>query len=227
MPSNGFAAFIQPILDGGTESPLVIGGQPMEPIITSYSMEIPGRAVFVQALGGGHVNQGSLEAAAAPRSLGPMEYEIEVDLISEDQRAFLMGAPALAHSGLLDVYLDVPIVDTWIAQPGQSTFVLSRSTFYGDGPTFSSRPARVFVSTVEQTVVDGIPAAGQYGIDQGSNDNILTAGTAPSTGDVVTLRYYPLMRGDLSFEESIVDFNDGTMSVTFTEFPLIKKYETG
>lgn len=225
MSNSGFAAFQQPLLDGGTESPLVIGGRSMQANFTAYEMSIDNRAVFAESLGGGHVHQGTLESAAAPRSLNPMAIEITIDLVSEDQRMFLMAAPALAASGILEVYVDSPIVDVWVAQAAQTVFVMSRSTFYGGGPGFASRPARVFIGDVEQVVVDGVPGAGQFGIDQSSNGNILTAGTAPGVGAVVFSRFYPLMRGGISFAESITDFNTGDMEFTFTEFPFVKRYE--
>lgn len=224
MAFSGPITWGQPLFDTSTAAPLFIQSVELEAIYETYSSSIDDQSSFVPTLGGGAVHQATLVDAVAPRSLTPSEIEVEIQMVSEEQRGLLLLAPALAVSGILEIWVDRWISDLWVQTSGQTEFVLSRAFFYATGPSFSERPARVFVDSVEQTIVDGTPSAGQFGIDQSADGNVLTAGTAPAVGALVQLRYYPLLRGGAAFDEGISDFNDGSMTLTIQEIPTVRQY---
>lgn len=207
----------QPFLNLDSAVPIFINGVEMEAIFTSFDAETEDEAAYVATLGGGFVHHNTLDDPEDPLSNNQSEFELTIQTTSEDQRMLIQSAPALGRRGRLEIWVDRPVTELWVATGTQTVFVLSRAFFYATGPTFAARPARVFVDQLEKTVVDGTPGAAEFGIDQSANGNLLTAGTAPAGDALVELRYYPLMRASAGFSENKTGLNQGEMTLAVTE----------
>ncbi len=224
MSSLSIESWEQPFLNFDSAVPIFINGIEMEAIITSFDAETEDEAAYVATLGGGFVHHNTLDDPEDPLSNNESEFELAIQTTSEDQRALIQSAPALGRRGRLEIWVDRPVTELWVADGARTVFVLSRAFFYATGPTFAVRPARVFVGQGEKTVVDGTPAAGEFGIDQSANGNLLTAGTAPAGDALVVLRYYPLMQASAAFSENKTGLNRGEMTLAVVERAPVRKY---
>ena len=224
MPSQSIESWEQPFLNLDSAVPIFINGIEMEAIFTSFDAETEDEAAYVATLGGGFVHHLTLDDPEDPLSNNESSFELTIQTISEDQRMLIHSAPALGRRGRLEIWVDRPVTELWVADGTRTVFVLSRSFFYATGPSFAVRPARVFVDQVEQPVVDGTPGAGEFGIDQSANGNLLTADTAPASDALVELRYYPLMRASAAFSENKTGLNQAEMTLAVTERAPVRVY---
>ena len=224
MPSQSIESWEQPFLNLDSAVPIFINGTEMEAIFTSFDAETEDEAAYVATLGGGFVHHLTLDNPGDPLSNNQTEFELAIQTTSEDQRMLIQSAPALGRRGRLEIWVDRPVTELWVATGTQTVFVLSRSFFYATGPPFATRRARVFVGGLEQPVVGGVPDPGEFGIDQSANGNLLTAGTAPASDTLVELRYYPLMRASAAFSENKTGLNQAEMTLKVTERAPVRVY---
>lgn len=224
MPSLSIESWEQPFFNADSAVPIFINGVEMTATFTSFDAETEDEAAYVATLGGGFVHHLTLNDPEDPLSNDESTFELTIQTTSEDQRFLVESAPALGKRNRLEIWVDRPVTEQWVATGAQTVFVLSRAFFYATGPSFADRPAKVFVDQVEQTVVDGTPGAGQFGIDQSANGNLLTAGSIQAGDALVQLRYYPLMRCSAAFSENKTGLNKGEMTLAVTERAPVRAY---
>ena len=222
---SGPAQWTQAILTGPDVPPLVLNGVAVEATIANASQSIPEQGVYVLNSGGQGIHHGLHIAQGAPIAMGPWEGDIEVNLDSEDIRALLLRAPALARVGTLEVWLHRWIVDAWVGDGSKTTFGLSRQTGYGStGVAWADAPARAYDNGTELTMVTGTPGAGECQLSQSADATQIVVGTAPSAGNLLELRYYPVMIGSAGYSEQFTDFNNGAGTLEFREFIPARSY---
>lgn len=120
---------------------------------------------------------------------------ISVDLvvIQEADYFAMRSVLALAARGPVDLWVDAPIVETWVIATGRTSWALRRSTAVDLAPIATFAP-RAFVGSTELTLVStSPPAAGEFYVEPSARAlSIETATLAANVGEVLTLRYYPI-----------------------------------
>lgn len=222
--SAGPVTWIQPHLTG---QHLIVNGSATGVELSDLSKETEAAGVVVDTASGQQVPHVLLVSPDAPATLQKIEFDLSwQQATTEDVRRHMARIPAFSAQGLLRVYLDVSFYDLWIGDGARTTHVLSKSTAYGTtGVSFADRPARAFVNDGELTHTEGSPAPGEFQLSETADSTSIVLGTAPASGAVVELAYYPLWPCTAAnFEEEMEAFNDWSGSVSFTSFTELREY---
>lgn len=229
MSTLGPDTWTAPLFDGLNGVPsMVISGQAVELDLESYSASlVDPQGIYVETAAGQHLPHQLLESAAAPLSMGAFEGEVQLQQVSEEIRRLIHQAAATARGAALELWLDRPGFDFWEGDGSRTTFTLSRSTGFGStGVSWADRPARCWVATTAQTMVTGAPSAGECQLSQSADATQIVLGTAPGSGVVLTLEYYPVLKASVSISEDKTDFNTGTIGLEFEERIPVREYST-
>lgn len=139
----------------------------------------------------------------SPLNMYPMSGTIQMTVGKEEDYWLLMRATAEGRPQR--IWFDLPLLDQWYVPamtPGQTTWRTARRTPWGEVPgiTHGTRPPRVYLDGVEQTVLTGgTPNAGEVVVPETAEVvDIETPALDPNTDQYLELRYHPQIRASLA-----------------------------
>lgn len=147
-----------------------------------------------------------------------VRHEIQLDLAttSEGDYFILLGLLAQAAYVPLELWLDKPLVESWVIATSRTAWTMRRATAHDVVP-IASYPPRAFVGTTELTrVASSPPAAGEFFVQPAAASTTLeTADLSASAGQLLTLRYHPVrVLGSVEVGVQHADADVGLWSVT-------------
>lgn len=146
--------------------------------------------------------------------------EISIDLVvtTEADYMLLRGILAQAAAAPLRLWLDLPMVESWVIATARTSWPLRRATAFDLVPIATYSP-RAFVGTTELTLVaTSPPTAGEFFVSAAvASAEIETADLSASAGELLTLRYHPLRElGQVEVQWAHADEDVGMWTVSIT-----------